>query len=477
MEFLKMKLRYNNSFRNVNFSKKTLIYSDENSVGKSTLLRLLFFGLGYPIPGTYGLKFKKMIIEIEYERKGSLFSVRREGDYVELMNEGKFVTSRVLRGDDEDWFSLIWGISSNRILKNILGAIYMDQDKGWTLLNRGKVIGNIRFNIRDLLIGLSGQSEALSEKITILENRKSMLRQTKLLLDVSRHAQEYSNTNYGVDETIDDNIDAKFKNLKLKSAFLRHQKKNIEKNIHRQEGLLDYISSLNLIVKVNDREVPITKKNILNFNDNEDFLRQRLALVQDELDFNEQNLVKIKKIMSESTGDLFKSQDIIERTMDDISRIDFDPTILQARESELLSSISDLNSQIEKQFIDSNDLINETREWINVFSEKLGVKNIVENKKYIFTRDLKSISGAIYYKVVFAFKMAYVKVIEQHLKISLPIVLDSPSGREVTDRNISAVIGILNEYFINNQIIIASIRNYDLNNVKKVVIDEKIFDD
>ncbi|MBS4971896.1 hypothetical protein [Lacticaseibacillus rhamnosus] len=472
-----MKLRYNNSFRNVNFSKKTLIYSDENSVGKSTLLRLLFFGLGYPIPGTYGLKFKKMIIEIEYERKGSLFSVRREGDYVELMNEGKFVTSRVLRGDDEDWFSLIWGISSNRILKNILGAIYMDQDKGWTLLNRGKVIGNIRFNIRDLLIGLSGQSEALSEKITILENRKSMLRQTKLLLDVSRHAQEYSNTNYGVDETIDDNIDAKFKNLKLKSAFLRHQKKNIEKNIHRQEGLLDYISSLNLIVKVNDREVPITKKNILNFNDNEDFLRQRLALVQDELDFNEQNLVKIKKIMSESTGDLFKSQDIIERTMDDISRIDFDPTILQARESELLSSISDLNSQIEKQFIDSNDLINETREWINVFSEKLGVKNIVENKKYIFTRDLKSISGAIYYKVVFAFKMAYVKVIEQHLKISLPIVLDSPSGREVTDRNISAVIGILNEYFINNQIIIASIRNYDLNNVKKVVIDEKIFDD
>ncbi|MFO9710730.1 hypothetical protein R9X48_09005 [Lacticaseibacillus rhamnosus] len=461
----------------MNFSKKTLIYSDENSVGKSTLLRLLFFGLGYPIPGTYGLKFKKMIIEIEYERKGSLFSVRREGDYVELMNEGKFVTSRVLRGDDEDWFSLIWGISSNRILKNILGAIYMDQDKGWTLLNRGKVIGNIRFNIRDLLIGLSGQSEALSEKITILENRKSMLRQTKLLLDVSRHAQEYSNTNYGVDETIDDNIDAKFKNLKLKSAFLRHQKKNIEKNIHRQEGLLDYISSLNLIVKVNDREVPITKKNILNFNDNEDFLRQRLALVQDELDFNEQNLVKIKKIMSESTGDLFKSQDIIERTMDDISRIDFDPTILQARESELLSSISDLNSQIEKQFIDSNDLINETREWINVFSEKLGVKNIVENKKYIFTRDLKSISGAIYYKVVFAFKMAYVKVIEQHLKISLPIVLDSPSGREVTDRNISAVIGILNEYFINNQIIIASIRNYDLNNVKKVVIDEKIFDD
>lgn len=71
--------------------------------------------------------------------------------------------------------------------------------------------------------------------------------------------------------------------------------------------------------------------------------------------------------------------------------------------------------------------------------------------------------------------MAYLKVIEQHIGIVLPIVLDSPSDREVTQRNIAVVINILNEYFQENQIIIASIYQYDLNNVNIIKITNRIF--
>jgi hypothetical protein len=34
--------------------------------------------------------------------------------------------------------------------------IYIDQDKGWTLLNRGKCIGNNRFDVNDFIASLSG---------------------------------------------------------------------------------------------------------------------------------------------------------------------------------------------------------------------------------------------------------------------------------------------------------------------------------
>lgn len=34
--------------------------------------------------------------------------------------------------------------------------MYVDQDKGWTLLNRGTVIGKIKFSIEELLAGLNG---------------------------------------------------------------------------------------------------------------------------------------------------------------------------------------------------------------------------------------------------------------------------------------------------------------------------------
>lgn len=101
---------------------------------------------------------------------------------------------------------------------------------------------------------------------------------------------------------------------------------------------------------------------------------------------------------------------------------------------------------------------------------------MVKNKRYIFTRDLKSISGTVYYKVVFSFKMAYIKTIEAHTNLILPIVLDSPSGREVTNRNIHVVIDILNKYFKENQIIIASINKYDLNEVKEIKLNKKIFE-
>ena len=40
------------------------------------------------------------------------------------------------------------------MLSNILGAFYFDQEKGWTLLNRGVVIGSIHFNIDELVRGI-----------------------------------------------------------------------------------------------------------------------------------------------------------------------------------------------------------------------------------------------------------------------------------------------------------------------------------
>lgn len=60
--------------------------------------------------------------------------------------------------------------------------------------------------------------------------------------------------------------------------------------------------------------------------------------------------------------------------------------------------------------------------------------------------------------------------------MTLPIILDSPSGREVTSRNISDVIGILNDYFKDNQIIIASINKYKLDGAKEIILHRKIFE-
>ena len=56
MKLEQLHIEYDGMKRTLQFKKNTLIHSSENSVGKSTLLRLLFYSMGYNIPQTKGLK-------------------------------------------------------------------------------------------------------------------------------------------------------------------------------------------------------------------------------------------------------------------------------------------------------------------------------------------------------------------------------------------------------------------------------------
>ncbi|WP_368791275.1 hypothetical protein AB3Z09_04000 [Companilactobacillus farciminis] len=477
MKFLKLIIQYDNNIKQFNFSNKTLIFSSDNSVGKSTLLRLLLYGVGYPIPGTVGIKFHKANIQVVFERDNNKYTTKREDKYIEIYKENKFIASEVLDGNDDAWLSYIWGIDSVRVLRNILGAIYMDQDKGWTLLNRGKVIGNIRFNIRDLLIGLSKKEKNLDSILNELDEQKRTLKQTRQLRALGDSASSYKDISIeSMREKNDTKLIDKYKNLKLKRTFSKRELNKVKKNIHNEKGLRDYLLSLNIMVSNGKQNIVVNEENLLNFNDNIDFLKQKSAILQEDIEEIDSQISGIKRELEQGVSNLFSEKDIVARTFNDIASIDINDSILEARESELIDSISKLNSKVESDFIDNNELIEETRSWINVFAKKLGILDVVKDKKYIFTRDLKSISGTIYYKVVFSFKMAYIKTIEKHAGILLPIILDSPSGREVTNRNISEVIEILNDYFEDNQIIIASINKYDLKNVKEIKIKKRLLD-
>lgn len=77
-------------------------------------------------------------------------------------------------------------------------------------------------------------------------------------------------------------------------------------------------------------------------------------------------------------------------------------------------------------------------------------------------------SGAILHKIVFSFKLAYIKSVKKYANTILPIILDSPSGREVDKINVKDMMKILERDFSEHQIIIASIYKYDLTNVNLI---------
>ena len=98
------------------------------------------------------------------------------------------------------------------------------------------------------------------------------------------------------------------------------------------------------------------------------------------------------------------------------------------------------------------------------------------SKAYLFTSNLKELSGAMLHKMVFAFRLAYIIEIEKYLGIKLPIILDSPSGKEVDPSNVERMINILKRDFSGNQIIIASIFNYNFETVNIIELSNRLID-
>lgn len=111
------------------------------------------------------------------------------------------------------------------------------------------------------------------------------------------------------------------------------------------------------------------------------------------------------------------------------------------------------------------------------YATELGVGNSESiASSYLFTSNLKELSGAVLHKTVFAFRLAYIVEIEKHLGIKLPIILDSPSGKEVDQANIQLMVNILKRDFADNQIIIASIFQYDFETVNVIEINNRLIE-
>ena len=171
--------------RKIDFINQTnLIFSEENSCGKTTLIRFILYSLGYQIPSTKNLKFENCYVSCSLELdNGDIIQLHRPNFFsISINGEDK---SFALPEQQDELHELLFGTKNKNILHNILGAYYFDQEKGWTLLNRGVVIGSIHFNIEELIRGVSG-----------LDCSKLIARERQVNSDLSKYKQMYSITQY-----------------------------------------------------------------------------------------------------------------------------------------------------------------------------------------------------------------------------------------------------------------------------------------
>lgn len=454
--------------------KRNLIFSQKNSRGKSTFIRLLFYSLGYPIPNMKGMEFSRINTTVVVENNGNIYTICRHGGALDVsLGENDLITYS-LPSQHESFLSYIFGYEKIKVLKNLLGIIYVDQDKGWSLLNRGTVIGKIKFGIEELLAGLNNKDVSeLLEKRKSLNINKSRYEAVLNMQEMQKQIYDNNHEIFTSDEERSYLNEISFE--KLKSSNLRKSLKEINSLIQEEKNFFDYINSMRLFVRYGDERIPVNRETLDNSFSISESLKARKSILVADIERQEK---KIKSIESKLSNYRSKTKDVLVEIPDvekevakRIAQTNFnvDQQTLSDLVDNLKEKLKEVSACLKEQVKKENNFVEKIYKRVIEYAQKLHIdESVVYKQDYIFTSELKLYSGAILQKLVFAFKLAFLKVIEEDLGTKLFMVLDSPKNKELDEENTALIMDLVKTEMKDNQVFIASIYDFDVE--KKIEI-------
>ena len=415
--------------------------------------------------------------ELYFEEKGVEFCATREENLFWVENfTNQEVIYYSLPSEQEAFLAYIFNYDNIKVLKNLLGIIYVDQDKGWSLLNRGKVIGRIGFSIEELLAGLNNVDcdELLAEKSRLQSEKKKYT----ALLNIQELSDEVYEKNGEIFiSDIEKELQNKISLCNLKIAHMKTSLLEIEEVLKEDKAFYSYIDTMKLEVQQDGVIIPVNRNTIRNAKSNLEFLKARRAILLtgiEKLNREKSSLQdKLQDYLGKNTpitALMGPSADIIINKQ--LATVSVDQTVVEGLLEEVTNRLKEVNKLLKFKIKNNNPYIDDIYNYVLKYAKILKIDDKMTNKAdYIFTDDLKSMSGAILQKMVFAFKVAFLKVIEKEMHTKLFMVLDSPKGKELDDDNSKLIDKIISDELEENQVLIASI--YEFTSEKKITLENR----
>ena len=470
------------------FNKNMVISSDSNAKGKTTLLRFLLHALGYKIPSTKQIDMRQHTTIIEVENSKNTMTITRKDDSLLIEYGDSHIQEFDLKEDRNRLIvqAIIFETENYDLLRNLLMTMYIDQDKGWTLLNRGKAIGNNRFDVNDFIASLSGIDVGrINLEIKNIDNEIKKYNSIKNIISLKDDfipTNKYNNDNHS-------DIEEKNKLLAIKTELLR-KKLQLESKIHNLEKIhknnkemIDYLVSYNLLVKHKSGiQFILSAENIVDFNANQNILEFQIKTESLYLDEVKREIVEIDTKL-DVFAQLFDVEQNTSHIINSIIVTDIDSISIDRVLSSLGKQKSLLKRQKSETVSSTNDLISRSMKLVESFTRQLGVYEefIGTENNYLFTSNLKAYSGSILHKIVFSYRLAFNIVASEVLGVSMPLIIDSPGSAELTMDSIKAIINLAKNNLTTSQIIISTIYSEvadlfetDIKNIhlNKMLLDE-----
>ena len=460
---------------------RNYIFSDFNGTGKSTFIRFILYGLCFEIPATRKVKFTDYVISTTLDLDGKLVCIIRDSTSVHI-DGNEFLLPK----DAYLIHSFLFGTSNMKLIDNLLGSIYFDQEKGWTLLNRGTVIGKNKFRIEGFLQGLKGSDELLQLEST-LEKKNQILEKYKNMKNVALYKDNLTKTSGVIDINQDNDKPSKRDELEKVRIGLLLEKEQLEKEISEYRNIingnksfLDWLERYRIHVKCECGQiVEVSKDTLEDYNDNEELnrleikrrgiqlqdVKKRIAEVENEID--EDNKIHSQLFTPESIAELYDKR---------VVELPVETDIVEKTITQLNKEIKVLKDKINQVSQKDNDWLTKLNRKILHYACILKVNDYIDKDNPCVFTDIKSLSGAIYHKLVFSYRLSYNLVLSENIGINLPLFIDSPSGREVEDSAVDEMIALLKQDFSEHQLFIASIHDFWEDDGKQIAMNGTAFE-
>ncbi|OAZ73389.1 hypothetical protein SRCM101060_02836 [Lactiplantibacillus plantarum] len=449
----------------------SLIYSSKNSSGKTSLVRLILYSLGYPIPSTKGFDFSKLDLEIKIIVDNKPITIDRQNILIKIHESKKNELVFKLPEEQNEVTAIITNISNPKVSENILGLSYFDQDKGWSLLNRGIVIGKYRFNIEQLIDGLSNSDiEMIQDDLSKEKAKRKLYFQIKQLIAL----QEERNKNIqSIDWSSVDNLQENLRSVNMKFNQKREQIKNFEVIAKDNKKFEELLEKMNITVKIGRQQAILTTKNIVDYEFNRSVVIAQISRLKSEFQKINSEKNQLERELNQQLQ-LIDSDDQIERFSQQISKIKISSKSLDSKLNQNNTEIKRLNKIIERNLKHTHQ-VQDVYTTLKRFASILGVDDcLASGSNFIFTSNLKIYSGAKLHLLVFGFRLALLKIVQEQFGEKYPIIIDSPKSGELDTKNVNKMFKLLDKEFPKNQVIVASIYDYARKWHKKIVLNKGV---
>lgn len=449
--------------KTLDFDHRTLLYSKENTQGKTTAIRLLLYAFGYQIRGIGDFKFDYNVeTEITIENNNTIYVLRRNNNHLALFNKKlDSFYSFILPTQLYDAHVLIYGFQSRKFIDSLLGIFYVDQTQGSVTLNRGKVIGGISFSIDDLIVSLDDKDiENIQNEIDV-ESKK--LKEYRGLTSIAKYIGQNNFTNGDVDLSIEGKSDKVFV-IKNEIKRIKEEIKNINQSINKNTLFIETIENYKLYVSYQNEEIPVNQKTIRGYDDNKGLLRARKDILLSNLNDKQNELKLYQEIPEDIFPDIKLYKEKIDRQLAGLDlKVSLTDNIVKDTEKKLRmlrkekSRIIEHNSSVIQYM---NTLLIEIGREFELQIDKSGIR----------THEVQNKSGAYFFKTIIAYRIVYLLSVQKFSGIKLPLIIDSLRTSEVTEDNATDIIEMIKKYIPDYQIIIASVYKYDRDFIDKELV-------